>query len=158
MPFITYESLMPGLWDALWPMLAWFVPLMVVLVAGRAYLEDRASARKKAALPPPLPLETKMIRLAEITSEAALLNAEVQTEIIIAQNETVRLKADAEESERLAALSAEQSRAVESMVNRQMSAALGRSGKADRRTQLVYNVTFFVAGAVLTLFVPPLWK
>lgn len=158
MPFIASGSLMPGVWDALWPTFAWFVPLMAFLFAARVYIDGRAAARKKAALPPPLPLETKMIRLAEITNEAGLLNAEVQTEIIMAQNETIRLKADAEESERLAALSAEQSRAVESMVNKQMSAALGQSGKADRRTQLVYNVAFFIAGAVLTLFVPPLWK
>jgi hypothetical protein len=142
---------------AMWSLAPVFV-LVGLLIPARLYLEVRSARKRKAAEPPPLALEAKMLRLAELTGDAGKLNAEVQAEILLAQSATIKLKKDAEEAGRIAALSSSERDAVASLVSAQMSAELGKSAKSDRRSALLFNIAFFAAGVLVTLFVPPLWQ
>ncbi|PWC06577.1 hypothetical protein [Mycetocola zhujimingii] len=148
---LDYWRLAGSVLSALWPLLV----LLVVSSALRVWVDRRRAIRKQEAEPPALALEEKMIRLTELTGEAGRLNSEVQAEILLAQSEAIQLKADADEAIRLAALNSDEREAVTSLVRSQVSEQLDKNSKRERRAQLLLNAAFFLAGVVVTLFIPP---
>lgn len=147
-----------GFGDALTPTAALVVGISilgVVGVAGSAVssfsLYRREQRARREAIN--VPLDDKMNRIMELSLELRSLNSEVQSEFELQVAATKRAKEEAEQAQLLASLSDEQRRAAERMVGSQISAALDRNGKKDRRFQFWLTFGSFAAGVIASAIV-----
>lgn len=98
-----------------------------------------------------IPLEEKLGEVLDLSTRLAVLNKEVQAEFDLQLAATKKAQQDATDAAAIASQNEEQRQAMEALVSAQMDEVLKRTGKSDRRFQLVVASVSFALGILVSL-------
>jgi ABC-type transport system involved in cytochrome bd biosynthesis fused ATPase/permease subunit len=143
--------------DSLWSVIGPVVPLFVLIgavgIALNILVSRLEKRRKQQEIEARGPLDAKLTKIVELSSELNSLNSEVKAEFDLQLAATKKAQQDAKEAEAIAALNAEERRAAQAMVESAMDLALSKNGKRERAFQIWLAVGSFVAGVVSSVIV-----